>query len=187
MSTVASQRAARIYLAGFMGSGKTTIGPILANTIGYSFIDLDAAIEETSGRPIGALFRESGENAFRELEQATLRDISVREKVVVALGGGALTDPGSFTLASTSGILVYLEASLDDIFARVRKKSDRPLLMSAEGTPLGEDELRKRIGSLLVAREPIYRRADIIVNTDGTKLGITVDLIVKKLAPFLPR
>lgn len=187
MTTVPVQRAGRIYLTGFMGSGKTTVGPILANTIGYDFIDLDDAVESGTGLSVASIFRERGEEGFRGIERDVLRSLSLRERIVVALGGGALTDAGSLAIASTTGIVVYLHSSLEQIVSRLKRKSDRPLLLADDGLPLNDRALRERIGLLLESREPTYRRADIIVDTDGSKLGLTVDAIVRKLAPYLPR
>ena len=187
VTTVPVQRAGRIYLTGFMGSGKTTVGPILANTIGYDFIDLDDAVESWTGLSVASIFRERGEEGFRGIERDVLRSLSLRERIVVALGGGALTDAGSLAIASTTGIVVYLHSSLEQIVSRLKRKSDRPLLLADDGLPLNDRALRERIGLLLESREPTYRRADIIVDTDGSKLGLTVDAIVRKLAPYLPR
>jgi shikimate kinase len=185
ISSIAN-RATRIYLTGFMGSGKSTIGPILANTIGYSFVDLDAAVEAATGLPVSTIFQEQGERGFRLAERHALEEASVRSGVVVALGGGALTSPLSLDIVHRTGILVYLRASPDEIWARLRHKRDRPLLMGEGGEPLTEEALRERIRLLLADREPAFREADVIVDTNGGRLGLTVDRIVRKLAPYLP-
>ena len=179
-------RSSRIYLIGFMGCGKSTVGPFLAYAIGYDFADLDDEVESAAATSIAAVFRERGEAGFRLLERETLRALARREKIVVALGGGAPLDEETRGVMTATGVVVYLRSSLDDLFARLRKKSDRPLLLSDQGTVLDEEALRERIQSLLGKREPAYRCADIIVETDGVRLGLTVDTIVKRLSPHLP-
>ncbi len=175
----------RIFLAGFMGSGKSTIGPILANTIGYGFVDIDRSIEEEQGRSVSAIFKEQGERYFRSLERAALERSAGREGLVVALGGGTLTTPENFQIVRSSGILVYLKISQDQLFRRLRRRNDRPMLIGPDGAALDDEQLRERIASLYVAREPMYAMADITLQTDETRLGVTVDHLVQKLKPLL--
>jgi shikimate kinase len=179
-------RKDRIYLAGFMGSGKSTIGPILANTIGYAFADIDRAIEEAEGQSVSAIFNEHGEAYFRSLERTALERSAVQPGVVIALGGGTLTNPENLHIVRTSGILVYLKISQDQLFRRLRRRNDRPMLVGPDGTPLDDEKLRQRISSLYLAREPVYALADITLQTDETRLGLTVDYLVQKLKPLLP-
>ncbi|HMK39397.1 MAG TPA: shikimate kinase, partial [Bacteroidota bacterium] len=108
MTAPASDRAARIYITGFMGSGKSTVGPLLGASLGYAFIDLDTVIEAGEGKSIAEIFREKGEQEFRALERSALRLLSARSNIVVATGGGALTDPGSLSIVRQSGLSVYL-------------------------------------------------------------------------------
>ncbi len=178
-------RNARIFLAGFMGSGKSTVGPILANTIGYDFVDIDRAIEKTLGRSVREIFQKEGESFFRALEQSTIADICAREGVVVALGGGTLTNPTVLPLIQSSGILVYLKVPLEQLLRRLHNKTDRPLLMDDEGNRLPEDVLRDRVVTLYHAREPLYARADIILLADERRVGLTVDRLVRMLSPVL--
>ena len=173
-----------IYLTGFMGSGKSTIGPILANALGFSHVDLDMLIESTSGRRIPQIFSESGEAVFREIENALLRDLSARTECVVSLGGGTLTNERNFGVVKSSGILVYLKLSTDEAFRRLRHKTDRPMLRRPEEGNVSEKEIRERVQRLLASREPQYARADITVVNDD-RIGKTVDLVVRKLKPFL--
>ena len=128
-----------------------------------------------------------GEEEFRRIEQGVFRTVSEPMHIVVSLGGGALTDPGTLAHARATGVLVYLQASIDDIVMRLRRKTDRPLLLSPDGRPLTDREFRERVRALLAEREPVYRTADIIVGTAGGKLGLTVDHIARNLAPLLPR
>ena len=94
-----------IFLTGFMGSGKSTIGPILANTIGYSFVDLDLFIEQKEKRKIGDIFKEEGEKAFRKMERTFLKEVAGTPRSVISLGGGTITDQDSLNLMKESGVL----------------------------------------------------------------------------------
>jgi shikimate kinase len=179
-------RSERIFLAGFMGSGKSTIGPILANTIGYDFVDIDHVIEQRQGKSINDIFREAGEEHFRVLERAVLGEVLGRSQIVVSLGGGTIADPGNFQRVSMSGIIVYLKATPEQIFRRLHHKLDRPVLTDLRGEQLSTDELRARIRELFVRREPFYEMADIVVSTDEQRVGVTVDRIVKRLSSVIP-
>ena len=180
------ERSERIFLTGFMGSGKSTIGPILANTIGYDFLDIDHVIEERQGKSISDIFREAGEEHFRALERAVLAEVLGQRQVVVSLGGGTIADPGNFQRISASGIIVYLKTTPDQIFRRLHYKQDRPVLADIRGEKLSAEGLRARIQELLARREPFYAMADIVVSTDEQRVGMTVDRIVKQLSSVLP-
>lgn len=174
-----------IYLAGFMGSGKSTVGPILANTLGYEFVDIDKLIEQKAEQPIVQLFETVGEKGFRSLEREVLREVAGLDGYVVSLGGGTIANEENFRLIQQSGIVVYLRLPLEEILQRVRHKQDRPMLKSREGKPLPPDELAARIEQLLRRREQFYDRADIIISTDKQKVGATVDTIVRHLKAVL--
>ena len=178
-------RNQRIYLTGFMGSGKSTIGPIVANTIGYEFVDLDRQIEEQEGCVVAEIFRTRGEPAFRALEHAKLTELSARPRIVVSLGGGTVVVPATFDLVRGTGIVVYLSIAEEELPRRLRRRNDRPLLNGPSGERLPDEELRRRVRDLHAAREPIYRQADLIVPTDERRLGLTVDRLVKLLSPHL--
>ena len=178
-------RKDRIYLTGFMGSGKSTIGPILANTIGYAFVDIDRAVEAREQASVNAIFRQHGEAHFRAAERAALLDMAARPGLVIALGGGTLTSPDSLQIVLQTGILIYLKIGRDQLFRRLRHRNDRPLLAAPDGTPLDDEQLRQRISALYEAREPLYALADITVPTDETRLGLTVDHLVHRLLPLL--
>ena len=175
-------RRDRIYLSGFMGCGKSTIGPILANTIGYDFVDVDRRIEQVEGRSINEIFTEKGEKYFRDLERTVLMKVCTLPRTVISLGGGTMTVAENLEVILATGLVVYLKITPEQLFLRLRHRSDRPLLRTADGSQLGDEELRTRIRLLYEAREPLYAHADIIVPTDGTKLGLTVDNIVKRLS-----
>ncbi len=179
------ERRDRIYLTGFMGSGKSTIGPILANTIGYDFVDIDRLIETRENRSVRSIFLESGEQYFRTLERAVIGELQSRARLVISLGGGTVTDPETFQAIVASGILVYLKVTPDQLYNRLHRRTDRPLLSDDQGNLLSEAALRERIKTLYEAREPVYARADIVVPTDDRRVGITVDAIVRRLSRHL--
>lgn len=169
-----------IFLTGFMASGKSTIGPILANTIGWDFLDLDKVIEEKTSKKIVDIFREEGEKFFRELETNTLTEITRLNKYVISLGGGTIENEENLKMINNNGILVYLETSPEAAYRRLRFKRDRPALLFDDHEPTKEEFLN-RINTILRRRLKYYNQADIKINTDNKPVGITVDQIVKIL------
>ena len=175
----------RIYLTGFMGSGKSTIGPILANVLGYDFVDLDEAIEERAGKPVPRIFAEDGEAAFRALEATMLRETAEHDHVVVALGGGALIAEANLQWALANGAVVYLKVSLDALIRRLRRgRIVRPLLLDAAGRRLPAADLREKIRALMDRREPFYERAHVVVEIADQRVGITVDEVVRAVRRY---
>jgi len=175
-----------IYLVGFMGSGKSTVGPILANALGFQFLDIDNIIEEKANKTIPEIFQTEGEAAFREIERSALEELKSSSNTVIALGGGTITNPENLKIAKENGILVYLKISPEEILSRIQHHSeDRPMLTDASGKPLTGQQLEQRIRQLLEMREKYYSQSDIIIHSDNLRLGITVDEIVKKLRAYL--
>ncbi len=174
-----------VYLAGFMGSGKSTIGPILANTLGFEYVDVDKMIEQQAGKRITEIFDEVGEQGFRSIEKRALQDVADRDNTVIALGGGTIANEENFRLIHESGIIVYLQLSPEEILKRVRHKTDRPMLKDEHGEVLSEAEMQKRIEELLRRRHQFYARADVVVPTDRQRVGNTIDEIVHKLRRVL--
>ncbi len=168
-----------------MGSGKSTIGPILANTLGYDFVDVDRLIEAKANARVVEIFEKQGEQRFREFEHDVLQELADRHDCVVSLGGGTIANDLNFQLIRRSGVIVYLQLTPEEIFQRVQHRPDRPLLWDGAGKLLTADELQKRIHSLLTDREEYYRRADVIVPSDRRRVGATVDQIVRKLRGFV--
>lgn len=169
----------RIYLTGFMGSGKSTIGAIGANVLGYEFADLDTIIEAAAEVSISVYFQTHGEAAFRQLEREQLEGTSARTRHVIALGGGALTSDYNLQLTRRLGTVVYLKASVEALMQRLwRGRVRRPMLQDKHGVPLPMEPLRERITTLLGAREAFYSRAHVTIETDGLSLGQTVDAFV---------
>ncbi|MDW8108387.1 MAG: shikimate kinase [Candidatus Kryptonium sp.] len=165
-----------------MASGKSTIGPLLAEKIGYDFLDIDELIENIEGKSIVDIFQEKGEIYFRNIERKILIETVLRlSKFVVALGGGTITFADNLYLVKESGILIYLKARPEVLLQRVKYKTDRPLLLDPDGDVLPENKLFERILSLLKIREPFYLQADFIISTDDKDVDRTVEEILKKI------
>ncbi|HXJ38007.1 MAG TPA: shikimate kinase [Bryobacteraceae bacterium] len=154
------KRSPGIYLAGFMGSGKSTVGAELAERLGWDFVDLDREIESREGRRIAAIFDADGEPGFRTLEtEAIRRRVSAIEcgrPTVVALGGGAFVEPGNYELIENHGITVWIDCSFDEIKNR--------LALEAHDRPLARDPEKFR--QLFESRRAGYERADFRVTGD---------------------
>jgi len=142
-----------------MGTGKTTVGRILAGRLGMDFVDMDVVIEERAGKSISRIFDEDGEAAFRAMERNLVRELSGRRGLVVAAGGGVVLNNDNLKDFAESGTLVCLDADADTILRRVADERHRPLLED------GEKEARIR--DLLSKRRPFYAGVRHHVNTVG--------------------
>ena len=171
----------RIYLAGYMTSGKSTIGPILANVLGWEFFDLDKEIEKHEGKSVVEIFEENGEDYFREIETEKLKELSKKDRSILALGGGTIADPENFHIIRESGLIVYLKVSPENIYKRLKNKIDRPLFRDLVLSESTEEEFLDKISSHLNERIKIYELADITINTSQSKIGMTVDLLAKEI------
>ena len=169
-----------LYLTGFMGSGKSSVAPILANTLGYRSVDIDAEIERVTGKRVSEVFYERGEEYFRSVEQTLLREVSLRHGCVVSLGGGTIANEENLRIIKSTGVLVYLRLDVEHIFRRLKFKKNRPLLIQSDGSRLSDEELLSRINALLAAREPYYIQSDVIITTNDLRIGLTVDEIVRR-------
>jgi shikimate kinase len=149
-------RPARVVLVGFMGSGKTAVGRLVARRLGYRFEDMDRRIEARAGQPIAAIFREKGEEAFRELEREEARALSELEERVVATGGGAFTRPETRAILQGGALTVWLRCDLETLLARIPPDGARPLA--------GNRDIMR---ALLAEREPSYRMADAAVDASA--------------------
>ena len=150
----------RIYLNGFMASGKSTVGPRVAARVGATFIDLDRLITAHDGRSIPEIFEDDGEEGFRALEREALHKTAETDDLVVALGGGALVDDDNRSFAKEYGRIVYLEVDPETILDRVGDEADqRPLLQDEDGTPLPPDAMEDRISTMLADRRAAYEDA----------------------------
>ena len=160
-----------IVLIGFMGSGKTAVGKLLAERLGYKFIDTDEIIERSEGKTISALFNEEGEQRFREIEARIVRELFGLKRHVISTGGGIVTNKENISNLKKGGLIVWLKAAPETIYNRVSSKTHRPLLNV-------EDPL-ETIKKLLTFREPFYAEADVSVDTDGLDVEKIVEVIIK--------
>ncbi len=174
-----------IFLTGFSGSGKSTIGPLLANSLGYEFVDLDQSIEKSAGKSITKIFAENGEEYFRALELRSLTELVEQKRLVVSLGGGVLENDPSFALIQKSGTMVYLKSPSRILARRLCNKTDRPLLKGENGRKLSREEIEEKITTILAKREPRYTSADITVETDVKRIGSTVEELTRKIERYV--
>ncbi|HEX7156997.1 MAG TPA: shikimate kinase [Burkholderiaceae bacterium] len=147
-----------IFLVGMMGAGKSTIARLLAAAANFEFIDADGEVARRAGASISTIFELEGEAAFRARESQLLGELCLRPRIVLATGGGAILTAHNRELLRQNGLVVFLEASADEIARRTRKDTGRPLLSGATG-----DERRARIEALLAHREPLYREVAQLV------------------------
>lgn len=161
-----SSQMLNLYLVGFMGTGKSTIGRLAAKKLGLRFVDSDHAIEEAQGRSISEIFANEGEVAFRVMEREYIESGHDATGMLVACGGGLVIEPGVMDLVKGKGLVFSLIASAEGVYERVRHNSKRPLLQVED--PLAE------ITKLLAARDPIYRQAHAQILTDGRTINEVV-------------
>jgi len=164
-----------------MGSGKSTVGPILANTIGWDFFDLDIEIERKIGKTINDIFAEKGESFFRIIESEVLSELSQNEFTVISLGGGAIASQVNLKLMKEKGIIIYLYSSPENLYLRLRNKENRPAFNSTNMPNREKNEFIKKIVELMEIRKYYYEQADITINTDENEIGQTIDIIKKKI------
>lgn len=175
-----------IFLTGFSTAGKSTIGPILANSLGYDFVDIDKAIVEKEKKSVVEIFREKGEAYFRQLEYELLQRYAQAENLVVALGGGTLENDKSFDIVKDSGTIIYLKSEIETLTKRLANKDDRPLMKAENGERLSPEELRRRVEQLLLNREDRYQSHSVIsISTDQYPIGKTVELLTRQIERYL--
>lgn len=154
-----SESKTNLILVGLMGCGKTTVGRLVANGLGWEFIDTDRLIVEQTGTPIPVLFREKGEPFFRRVEKELLLTLKDKQRMVLATGGGTVLDGRNRRLLKEMGLVIYLKTSPAVLATRVGRGEGRPLLMGQE--PVAA------LTALLEKREIYYQEADLVVVTDG--------------------
>jgi len=162
-----------IYLVGFMGTGKTSVGRQLAKERGINFVDLDELIELQEQRRIVDIFAKEGEAYFRKIEKKVLKQVSTQKQFVVACGGGVVLDRDNIKLMKKTGMMICLYAAPEEILKRVSANKDRPLL--------NVDKPQKRIELLLKMRAPYYIQADKIIDTSH----LTVKQVAGKISKIL--
>ena len=167
-------RLQRVFLVGPMGAGKTTIGRLLASALKLEFIDSDHEIEQSSGADIPWIFDREGESGFRDREQKVLAELTQRDAVLLATGGGAVLRAENRAALAGRGMVVYLHASVEQQVARTARDRDRPLLQTANP----ERTLRE----LMAARDPLYREiADYVIDTDDLGARTVARRLIRQL------
>ncbi len=158
-----------IILTGFMGTGKTTLGRLLAEKIGYRFVDTDAQIEKQTGKSISEIFATQGEATFRQFETNLVKKLAEESGLIIATGGGLVLNPDNVTELKRSGQIFCLTASPKEILQRVNRQGNtRPLLQ--------EDDPLQKIVTLLQQRDPIYQQFSQISTS-----GMTTEKLVEKI------
>lgn len=163
-----------IVLLGFMGTGKTAVGKILAQKLSLKFVDLDNLIEQEMGMSVSDIFFNFGEPYFREREKEMVRRISHKKNLVIATGGGVVLDDENIENLRRHGILITLMASVEEIYRRISQTKNRPLL----DVPYPE----KTIKEMLELRQPRYELADFTVNTSGRSVEDVAEEIIKYIS-----
>lgn len=161
LSLAGSPLPGNVFLVGLMGAGKTSVGRLLAKRFGKTFYDSDHEIERRTGVKIPVIFEIEGEAGFRTREATVLRELAALDDVVLATGGGAVLREDNREVLKRSGIVVYLRASLDDLWQRTRHDRNRPLLRTADP--------RAKLEELFVARDPLYRDVATVIMDTGTQ------------------
>lgn len=162
-----------IVLCGFMGSGKTTVGKILARKLNRQFVDMDCEIERIAQMTIPEIFEKFGEARFRKIESDVCKQLGSRQDLVIATGGGALLKPENQSALSKNGIIIYLYVSAKTVISRLKHDSSRPLL--------NQPNKEEAIHNLLQQRLPIYQSAaDLIINAGGDAEDVA-DKIISNL------
>lgn len=171
-----------VYLAGFMGCGKSTIGPILANTLGWEFFDLDRVIEHRLNKKIVEIFEDEGESFFRQMETDVLTELSLRNNCVLSLGGGTIVSDVNLGIIKKNGKVVYLYTSPEHIYDRLKHKRDRPIFKKENSGEVTREEFLTKITLLMEQRAPYYEQADATFTTNEKSVGLTVDEIAKYIS-----
>ncbi len=151
-----------LYLVGFMGTGKSTVGRQVAKQLGFRFLDSDHEIERAQGKPVSKIFAEEGEAHFRTLERGFIESGHPASRCIVACGGGLVVPPGMLELLRSRGVVVCMHAPIETILKRTMHTSHRPLLQV--------DNREQRLRELYAQREEIYRRTGTMVLTDSRPL-----------------
>jgi shikimate kinase len=154
----ATRNLRNIALCGFMGTGKSSVGRLVAEQLRFDYLDTDTVIEARAGKTITQIFSEQGEAAFREQEEKIVKELALRSRTVISTGGGLVVNPQNMESLKQHAFVVCLWARPEAIYARVKNQNHRPLLKEAD--PL------ERIRGLLTERAPFYKQADVLLNTE---------------------
>ena len=170
-------QSGNLILVGMMGSGKTTMGRVLAKHLGKAFVDSDEEITKRTGVTIPHIFDVEGEPGFRLRETAAIRDLVGRDDMVLATGGGAVLEEQNRNLLQQNGIVIYLKASVHDLWQRTRHDRNRPLLRI--GNPYA------RLTELFQQRDPLYRQvADIVVQSGKQSVHVLMMQLAEEIDAF---
>ncbi len=167
-----------VILTGFMGTGKTSLGKLLAIKLGRPFVDIDKKIEEETRLSIPKIFERYGEEHFRALEKAAVKELSERRGLVIATGGGTIKNEENLNLLKSSGVLICLTTEPEEIFKRTARRGERPVL---DG---GGNERLETIKKLLAERKKFYDRADYQIDTTDWSPIQIIDDICRHLRQF---
>jgi len=160
-----------IVLIGFMGTGKTTIATAAANRLNMRYVSTDDLIEQKEKRTINEIFTDSGEDYFRDVESAVIRDVSGMENLVIDTGGGAVIRDENIASMKSGGVVICLTADEETVMERTRKYKHRPLL--------NVEDPKRKIRDLMAKRAPLYARADHMIDTGKLTARQVVDKIVE--------
>jgi shikimate kinase len=147
-----------LALIGFMGTGKSSVGRLVADLLRFTFLDTDELIVASAGKSITEIFAQQGEAAFRKLECKIVEELAGRTQTVISTGGGIPVNPANLASLKSHALIVCLWASPEKIWENVRNQNHRPLLQDTNP--------QAKIRALLAAREPFYRQADVLLNTE---------------------
>jgi len=164
-----------IWLVGMMGAGKSAVGPLLAGSLARRFVDTDVEIERFARMAVSEIFSAEGERAFRDRERQLIEDLSGGSDVV-ALGGGAIAQPGAAAFLGRTGSVVYLKASASSLLVRLGDCSERPLLHG-----LAPEGRLARLETLLAERASAYETAAIAVDTESRTVEAVAEEILRRL------
>ncbi|MBI5073635.1 MAG: shikimate kinase [Nitrospirae bacterium] len=163
-----------IVLAGFMGTGKSEVARALSRICGMKLVDIDREIEASQQKSISEIFAQQGEDQFRQIETAAIRQSASEQGVIISTGGGAVLKEENVRVLQEHGIIFCLTASPETIMLRTAGNTDRPLLQS--------DDRLARISELLKERQPYYEKAGIMINTEGKTPVEVAEEIAGKLS-----
>lgn len=171
-----------IFLCGFMGAGKSTVGSRLADKLNTPFLDLDEKIEEHADQTIPEIFKTSGEQGFRTVERRALLGVVREFEGIVALGGGSLHNQHMLDHLKLNGLLIFIETPISVILDRISGDENRPLLTDENGNPKSRETLQRELQALYNERLSLYQQAVIRVTDDGSlSPDELVELLLKKI------
>lgn len=162
-----------VILVGFMGSGKTSVGRRLSQRLGYRFVDTDHFIEGEIGCTIAEIFSIQGEEYFRTLETRLANRLKALQNTVIATGGGMIMQPGNLEQIRQAGMIVFLNASREDIILRLQRDTRRPKLK--------DGDLEETVDRLMAERMPVYKQSDVIIPTRGKSINRVCGEVLKEI------